>query len=602
MATGQRTQTSAWRDPWMWALAPAALPVVLRASGLPLGEPFADDFAFLRRALFDGALPLTDGGGSPLFWRPLSRQVYFGLFGRLMLAHPAWIAAIHVLVLVASAALVYRALRPRWPAAWCAAAASFPLLLEANRMLITWPSHFQDLGALLFAALALHEASRERLWTMALALLGSLLCKEVAAVATLLLPWVPTAPGRSRRARLQATGWAALVLAGWGALYWKLTAGHGQSVGYGAEAAAPFMVRAAWALWNSARSAFSLPIEGGAEIVVATTLAALLGVAGVLYTGRDARARMRAAWPTLLWGTLWWVAATLPLSGVYPLWSAQRAVLASVGLGVLLVGLLGTAHPLLLAPLVALRLVAFAMSPGGVGRVTEQPPPGIEGDFPHVERLQRLTHETRALLEKRVPAPHPGARFGQHHYPGMTGHAFAGDLALQVWYGDTTLAWTSFEEFRRNPEMDLVGFVEYRSRGVPELSFVETAAMRAQLAATQPMEAARWADALALLERAESLQQDTTAVVFRATTRSQRSVCLLMLGRAAEAEGDALDALEWWPENPYSRFTIAQLMIARKQYADAERMLAAQVQLYPEDATSRGLLSQLRAAGAAGAR
>jgi len=269
---------------------------------------------------------------------------------------------------------------------------------------------------------------------------------------------------------------------------------------------------------------------------------------------------------------------------------------------VLLVALLGSAHPMLLVPLVALRLVAFAMSPGAVGRVTAQPPPGIEGDFPHVERLQRLTRETHVLLATRVRAPHRGARFGQHHYPSMTGHAFAGDLALQVWYRDTTLAWTSFDEFRRHPEMDLNGFVEYRSQGMPELSFVETAAMRAQLAAAEPMEAGRWADALAQLASADALQRDTTALVFRATTRAQRSVCLLMLGRTAEAERDASDALEWWPENPFSRFTIAQLMIAQKRYLDAEGMLAEQIRLYPEDSTARELLTQLRAGRAGGAR
>jgi tetratricopeptide (TPR) repeat protein len=137
---------------------------------------------------------------------------------------------------------------------------------------------------------------------------------------------------------------------------------------------------------------------------------------------------------------------------------------------------------------------------------------------------------------------------------------------------------------------------------MPELSFVETAAMRAQLAAAEPMEAGRWADALAQLASADALQRDTTALVFRATTRAQRSVCLLMLGRTAEAERDASDALEWWPENPFSRFTIAQLMIAQKRYLDAEGMLAEQIRLYPEDSTARELLTQLRAGRAGGAR
>jgi predicted Zn-dependent protease len=75
-----------------------------------------------------------------------------------------------------------------------------------------------------------------------------------------------------------------------------------------------------------------------------------------------------------------------------------------------------------------------------------------------------------------------------------------------------------------------------------------------------------------------------------------------MLGRTAEAEKDASDALEWWPENPFSRFTLAQLMIAQKRYLDAEGMLADQLRLYPEDSTARELLAQLRAARTGGAR
>src|SRR2546425_553456 len=79
-----------------------ALPLVLHSLSTPLGEPFADDFSFLRRALFPGPLSWLDGGGSPIFWRPLSRQLYFGAFGELMLSHPAWIAGLHLGFILAS--------------------------------------------------------------------------------------------------------------------------------------------------------------------------------------------------------------------------------------------------------------------------------------------------------------------------------------------------------------------------------------------------------------------------------------------------------------------------------------------------------------------
>src|SRR5204862_7446551 len=143
------------------------------------------------------------------------RQLYFGFLGPLIVSHPRWIAALHVALLAVSAWLVYRALRTRWPASWAAAAAAFPLLIDADRMLIAWPSHFQDVGALFFAALALHEASRSRGWTTAAALLASLLCKEVAASIGPLLPWLPVGPTPTRAWRWRASGLISAVIAAW---------------------------------------------------------------------------------------------------------------------------------------------------------------------------------------------------------------------------------------------------------------------------------------------------------------------------------------------------------------------------------------------------
>jgi tetratricopeptide (TPR) repeat protein len=267
-----------------------------------------------------------------------------------------------------------------------------------------------------------------------------------------------------------------------------------------------------------------------------------------------------------------------------------------VGLGIALVGLLGSVRPLLLLPLVALRLYAFALSPAGEGRISEQPPLGVDGDFPHLERLQRLTHETRALLAARLPHPAPGTRVGYHHFPPMSRHAFAGDAALRVWYGVPSLAWVGIDEFRAHPDSAVAGFVEYESGAAPQLAFVDSDALRSQMAAEAPMGSARWPEALAALARADSLQRDPAAAVFRATTEALRSVCLLMLGQEAEAERQARHALEQWDGNQYSRYTLARLAIGRQRYAEAEALLTSQLALYPEDAGSRELLTRLRAA------
>ena len=67
-----------------------------------------------------------------------------------------------------------------------AVAAGFPLLMESARMLIAWPSNFQDLGAMLFMALALHQAAGARLAGAIAALVAALLCKELSATVALL--------------------------------------------------------------------------------------------------------------------------------------------------------------------------------------------------------------------------------------------------------------------------------------------------------------------------------------------------------------------------------------------------------------------------------
>src|SRR5689334_4175733 len=77
------------RDPWAWGSMFAVVPALIHAAGTPLGEPFADDFLFLHRALLSGRSSWMDGGGADVYWRPLARQAYYGALGPLMLSQPA---------------------------------------------------------------------------------------------------------------------------------------------------------------------------------------------------------------------------------------------------------------------------------------------------------------------------------------------------------------------------------------------------------------------------------------------------------------------------------------------------------------------------------
>src|SRR6267378_549157 len=175
-----------WRDPWGLLVSLSVLPLVWHSLGAPLGEPVAEDFDFLHRSLF-GSHSLLDGGGSMAFWRPVSHQLYYITFGSLMLDHPGAVATFHALFMTIATVLVYLALRRTWSGPAAAIAASFPLFSESTRTLLSWPSHFVDLGLWLFTAIAIFAASRGRLGLTLAALALALGCKEFALVAALLI-------------------------------------------------------------------------------------------------------------------------------------------------------------------------------------------------------------------------------------------------------------------------------------------------------------------------------------------------------------------------------------------------------------------------------
>jgi hypothetical protein len=271
------------RDLWFWLSLLAVVPLILHMRGAPWGVPVADDFDYLHRVMLSGRHSLLDGCGSIFYWRPFSRQIYFEALWRVMLASPAIVAWLHVGLLALTSAVLYRTLRVTWsaPAAWVAA--TFPLLAESSRMLITWPSNFQDLAAMLFAAIAIHATVHRRLALALGALLLSLLSKEVGVLAALLLPWLPQKGGMPMRERLRWASLTGALVAAWGVAYVAVSRSAGLVLPSQLErdpvaVATPLVERVGWALWNSARSAFSLPsIEVPGEQWIWTALAAVLG-------------------------------------------------------------------------------------------------------------------------------------------------------------------------------------------------------------------------------------------------------------------------------------------------------------------------------------
>ena len=608
----------------MWLSALSVLPLVLHSLGAPLGEPVAEDFDFLRHWRLLGNHSLLDGGGSLAFWRPVAHQLYYGALGTLILEHPRVVAAIHAVLLALSALLLYRTLRPRWSGPQAAAAASFPFLSESVRTVVSWPSHGVELGSLLFAVAALHEASRRRLATCLVALVLALLCKELAVVAALLIPLMPEWGGASQlaaaarqpgspavarapsssalatRARwMLATG---VVTAVWALtyLYVRRTAGLAlphQLESDPASLAVPFAERMAWASWNGARALLSLPATAAPGDAAWGFAAAAVGlVALVLFVVLGpARARLRHALPWIAWGVAWFALSSAALTTMFPIWAPNRVLFGSVGLGVALAALAGAAHPVLLAALVVLRLGAFVASPGPSRDVAfEAAPTGAFMDFPQITRLQRLMADTRGVLKSAHPMLPHGAQVGQRNMPRRAEYAFGGDRALQVWYGDTTLRWVRFDTYSRDTSITLAAIAEYQLGYHPQLALVDPGAMRALLRALRQMADGDPNGALVSLALAETAQRDPTARVFLGTVLSKRAVCLMGIGDRDAAVEAARRGLALWRENPDSRYVMAAIWAAHGELAAAESQLDTLLVIQPDDADAKILRERIR--------
>jgi len=379
-----------WRDPWALATALAVVPLLARCAGAPLGEPVAEDFDFLRRSLFSGVGSLLDGGGSSAFWRPLAHQVYYAALGPLIVSHPLVVAMLHVALLLAGSLLVFAALRAPLGGAAACVAATFPVLSESTRTLVSWPSQFVDVGLYFFSAVALHATARRRLPVALAATLLALLCKELAVITALLLVLLPDGRDAATRRRW-AIGFGVLVAA-WAGAYLAVRHAAGLHLPHGLEQGAtllgtPLPTRLAWALGGSLRALASLPLARVPEdaIAIALTIGLTVAFAVRLATTPIARARLRARRAWIAWGSAWCGAGALALAAIFPLWQPNRTHFASTGAGVAAAAVLEAAHPGLAGALVLGRGVLLFLAPGAATTITEEAPD--QGAFMDFARL-----------------------------------------------------------------------------------------------------------------------------------------------------------------------------------------------------------------------
>ena len=578
-------------DPFAWLSALAVLIVVARAWGAPLGEPVAEDFDFLQRALF-GPFNLLDGGGSTAFWRPIPHQLYYLTLGRIMIAAPGVVAAIHAVLLGAASLLLYRAFRTGRSGLWAAVVATAPLFAESTRTLVTWPSHFVDLGLWLFVALAAHETAARRLPTALAALFAALLCKEVAVIAALLLPLMPGIGPRDDRTRLRWSAAFAITAAAWAALYLAVRSHAHLQMPHHMETSmltASWFERLGWALANSLRAIVSLPLmESTRDRYVGTLLTLMLLVwAAVALRDARSRARWRGAVPWAMWGFAWFLGASATLTTVFPYWMPNRSAFGSLGLVALAAELASIAHPLFLAGLVAVRLFAFSVAPGPPPRITNVPAAtGAFMDFEQLTRLQRLMRDSRTALAGHTPVATPGMRVGAHFMPRRAQYAFGGHHALRAWYRDPGLDWVPFARVRAHPDSALAAIVEFEPDGTPQAAIVEPGAMRAYLAALDHIRASEWAAAESLLVIGERAQKDENARVFRAMVLGDRARAMLGEGRIEDAEHEAQKARTLFERDISAHYVLGATAFLRGDILEAAGHVDSVLKWSPGDAAA----------------
>src|SRR5207344_3077269 len=170
--------------------------------------------------------------------------------------------------------------------------------------------------------------------------------------------------------------------------------------------------------------------------------------------------------------------------------------------------LLAAAHPALPWALVALRVLTFCVAPGAPQRVTRAAPErGAFVDFERLARLQRLMVEARTTLKREFPSLPAHAGVAMLHPPFQADYA-AGDRALQVWYGDSTLRWVRWERMAAAEARDLAGAMEFQEDVEPQFRRIEPEALRLLFEAGALQREDRWAESIEALRRADALQRD----------------------------------------------------------------------------------------------
>jgi len=212
---------------------PALLALILAAPCLQFTF-ISDDFTFLQRARTFGPIQLLPDARAA-FYRPISRELYFGFLTLLGPDNPLWGHVLNALLLAVAVTLVAVFARRLGGEKLGTMTGVFLAGLGATPLLVGWVSCSQDIFAMVFLAAALNcEARGRRLLSLA-SMAAALLSKESAVFFLPALVMLrPLTTGQRSQMKGSALRYAGLV-AVWGAVHPKIHALflHGFSSGEG---------------------------------------------------------------------------------------------------------------------------------------------------------------------------------------------------------------------------------------------------------------------------------------------------------------------------------------------------------------------------------
>ena len=429
------------RWPWLAALL-AALALGLLYRG-PLATGFlSDDYVFLEAARLD-PLPgsLLGLGAIGNYYRPLSRQLWFGLLAPIAGASPAVFHAANALLFAAALALLFDLLLALVPAGAALAGALYFALLPLQRVNLTWVSCVQDLLALLLVLAAVALYRRGRLAAAWAAALAATAAKEIAlALPIALTAWSVAIEGLPLRAALARTRAFWALALGWGLLAVAVALGAPSAVAHVGLGPLGFVA----ALVHEAQSLLGLDHPSGLPRALATHAPALAPLLLLLPLARWMPARPGSAAPAspraaARFAIAWLVGFGLITGPVAAIWSAYFYTVPAVGAAVLVALAFRRASraawPLFVAALLwwhagASAIRAFAIRDrlwGWTSRVTAA----------YLERTQRIATLLSSSLRTIDPAQPQGERLFFATLPSWSG-VHMGNL-VRALYRDPSL-------------------------------------------------------------------------------------------------------------------------------------------------------------------